>query len=115
MDNRYQNLYNLFKSFRGRYYHLIKFLIDQNAINPEFLERVSKSTKITTNPNTNFKNINEMDVYYKSMVNDLDVMGTGLSIDDFLVELDKKIELAIQVEDYEEAARIRDYIKSKKI
>ncbi len=107
----FNKIKKLFEEFDGRPNHLAKFLIDSKALSDDFIERVSSSTTIMkNNEKPFFKNISEMNNWYKEMVDDLDKLKKKKTKPELIIELNNKISKAIQSENFEEACRIRDYM-----
>lgn len=127
-DKLYENLVLLLKIFRDRPNHLAKYLIDNLAFNENFIEGIIKSEKLNKiDPNKPysyfsdsvkietpyFSSYKEMNDYYNNMmIQDLKYLQDPEKIKE---ELNQKLTLSIQNENYEEAARIRDYMKRNKI
>jgi excinuclease UvrABC helicase subunit UvrB len=122
MKKEYENLLIILKLFQNRPNHLSKFLIDSKAFNKEFLKKIKESDKITeinikgiTDDHLHFNNIKEMKKYYSSLVDDLENIKKDKSINELIEELNLKLKESLDNEDYEEACRIRDYMKINKI
>jgi excinuclease UvrABC helicase subunit UvrB len=103
-----------FKLFENRPNHLVNFLLENDAFNGTFLEKINDSnklSKISENfEDINFLSIDEMNNFYKSLIDDLDNIKRQKTKRDLIIELNKKIQEAINSENYEEAAHIRDYM-----
>ena len=111
-DEFYEKLAFLLKLFEGKPYYLAKYLIDNKALNDDFITNIIKSKKIlNTKHSINFNSIKEMDDYYISLVNDIDNQNK----EETEKKLNYKINKLINLEDYEEAAKLRDYMKRKNI
>ena len=107
-----EKLIFLLKIFNGRPYHLAKYLIDNNAFSDKFINNIIKSKKIlNTNHPVNFNSIKELEDYYISLVNDID----NSNKEETEKKLNIKIKKLIDLEDYEEASKLRDYMKRKNI
>jgi cysteinyl-tRNA synthetase len=115
MSNSNSNLNNLFKLFKNRPNHLTRFLLDANAFNDSFLNKIKNNSKLSdefneSELNNYFNSIEDMKDYYSSFINELDITKKRKSKEQILEELLIKIKEAIDNENYEEAARIRDYM-----
>jgi len=117
-DDTYSKLVKLLNLFKNRPYHLGKYLLDNNALNKDFIKKVLNSDKlneISNNENTiiNFNSIEQMEDFYSSLLdlNNLD----NKTQDQIEEELNLKLNKLIEDEKYEEAANLRDYMKRKKI
>ena len=115
MSNPNSNLNNLFKLFKNRPNYLTRFLLDANAFNDSFLKKIKSNSKLSedfkeSELNNYFNSIEDMKDYYSSFINELDITKKKKSKEQILEELTIKIKEAIDNENYEEAARIRDYM-----
>jgi excinuclease UvrABC helicase subunit UvrB len=100
--------------FINRPNHLAKYLIDSDALNKDFLNKISSVDLPEMNDSkileVYFVDINQMNNFFKNLVNkekypDLDNEG-------LLEELEKELQKSIMEERYEDAIRIRDYLKN---
>ena len=117
MDNQliYNRLLNLIKLFKNRPYHLTKYLIGNQALSSDFI------TKLMSNPSleqpkllpANFENVNQMNQYFNSLLNDVDIENK--SGEDLTKKLNQKLDQLIKDELYEDAIRVRDYMIAKNI
>lgn len=127
-DKIYKNLVIFLKIFRNRPNHLAKYLIDNLALDENFIENISNSEKLNKiDPSEPynyfsdsvkiktpyFSNFEEMNEYYNNMmVQDLNLLSDPDKIKE---EINEKLYECIDNENYEEAARIRDYMKRNNI
>lgn len=127
-DKLYKNLVIFLKIFRNRPNHLAKYLIDNLALDGNFMESISNSEKLNKiDPNEPysyfsdsvkietpyFSNFEEMNEYYNEMmIQDLKLLQDPEKIKE---EINQKLSESIDNEEYEEAARIRDYMRRNKI
>lgn len=127
-EKLYKNLVILLKIFRDRPNHLAKYLIDNLAFNDNFIDSIIQSEKLNKiDPNKPysyfsdsvkietpyFSNYEEMNDYYNNMmIQDLKYLQDPEKLKE---ELNQKLNNAIEDENYEEASRIRDYMKRNKI
>ena len=120
-DQLYLNLVILLKMFKNRPYHLAKYLTDNSAFNQEFIKKILESEKlkeISKDENTDlsisvpthFNDINQMNDFYNSIIDDVNLLSKEKSIDDLTKELNEKLDNYIKGENYEDAVRIRDYM-----
>lgn len=117
----YKNLVTLLKFFKGRPYHLAKYLVDNSALSDSFIEILLKSDKLKeieeslrmggNLPVIQFNNISDMQLYYKS----LQLSSNRENMDEVCNELNEKLDNLIKEEKFEEAAGLRDYMKYNKI
>jgi hypothetical protein len=121
MDS-YKNLLTLLRIFKNRPNHLSKFLLENKALTDDFLKKIENNDKLSNiNPSKigdghfYFSNISEMKSYYTSLVEDLDLMKTKRDRETLKKDLQEMINKALLEEDYEEAARIRDFMISNKL
>lgn len=121
-DDFYQKLVTLLKAFKNRPYHLAKYLIENSALNEEFITNISKSDKIKdiqkdieengmNLPSIQFNDIGKMQEYFNS----LSKISEKEDIKELTKELNQKMNELINEEKYEEAARLRDFMINKKI
>lgn len=122
MGKEYDNLLVILKLFQNRPNHLSKFLIDSKALNPDFINKLKDSEKIKQlkengihNNHLHFDTISEMKDYYSSLIDDLENIKQKKTGKELIEEFNSKLKLAIDKEDYEEASRIRDYMKLNNI
>ena len=118
MSSEYENLLVVLKLFQNRPHHLTKFLIENKALNSEFLSKISDSDKLSDMAKNgikdnylHFNTISEMKKYYSSLVDDLENLKRKKTKEELTEELNQKLKEAIESEKYEEASRIRDYMK----
>jgi F0F1-type ATP synthase alpha subunit len=112
MNDSYENLIKLLSLFKNRPYHLAKYLITNSALKEGFIEKL-KDSKISEleNENVNFLTIEEMENYYQSLIDLKNIEKKSKK--EIELELNKKLDDAILLENYEEASRIRDYMRLK--
>jgi hypothetical protein len=121
-DESYQNLLIVLKLFQNRPHHLSKFLIENKALNPDFLEKITDSDKLSDMAQNgikdnylHFNSISEMKKYYSSLIDDLENLKKKKTKEELEIELNKKLKSAIEREDYDAASRIRDYMRLNSI
>lgn len=116
-DDTYKNLVTLLKLFKNRPYHLAKYLVDNNALDKNFIKLLNtnklKELSSKDDVSMNFDSIEQMENFYSSLI---DVKGLSNKTHEQLEEeLNQKLSKLIEEEKYEEAANLRDYMKRKKI
>jgi cysteinyl-tRNA synthetase len=124
-DELYQKLVILLKLFKNRPYHLAKYLIDNAAFNKNFLNKISNSTKLEELLDNEdelnkflpvyFSNISQMEQFYESLLEEIKDLQKNQSTKDICVNLNSKLDELIKSEKFEEAAKLRDYMKKNSI
>lgn len=121
MKHQYDNFLVILKLFQNRPYHLSKFLIENKAINPEFLKKINVSERLSDmaingiSNTLHFNSISEMEKYYISLIDDLENLKIKKTREELEIELNNKLKISIEMENYEDAARIRDYMRINNI
>ena len=114
MNNSELNLVNLFKLFKNRPHHLTRFLLDQDALKDNFLKKINNNSKLSnldsTDINEYFNSIDDMKDHYSLYINDVEISKRKKTKEELIEELNLKIKESIELENYEEAVRIRDYM-----
>lgn len=114
-DKFYNNLVTLLNLFKNRPYHLAKYLADNSALNSDFIEKIKRSDKlndISKNKDDmfkNFKDIDDLENFYDSLLNE------SSNYKNKEKDLNEKLNELIKLEKYEDAARLRDYMKNNNI
>jgi len=129
-DKIIENLTVILKLFQNKPQYLIKFLLENNVFKEEFLKKVFNSTELNRLRTFNeseeesseedlfsqiphFKNINSMNEYFKNIIdedtseNDIEQIYEKLN-KDLEENLLSQLKVAIEKENYEEAAVLRD-------
>lgn len=111
-ENFHKNLISLLKIFKNRPYHLSKYLIDNNAFDKLFIQKIENSIKLSDINQFDqkyFSSISQMEDFYNSL---LEENKTNLkkSKKELTIELNKRLNVLIQEEKYEEAAALRDFM-----
>lgn len=122
-EQLYKNLIILLKLFKNRPYHLAKYLTDNSAFTSDFLKKIIQSDKLKDmnleEENSNmtivpiyFNDINQMNEFYNSIIDDIKLLSSPneKSFDDIVKDVNLKLNECIKKENYEDAARIRDYM-----
>jgi hypothetical protein len=116
-ENFHKNLISLLKVFKNRPYHLSKYLIDNNAFNKDFIQKIQNSSKlseINEMENKYFSSISQMEDFYSSLLEE-GVVSAKKTKKELTIELNNKLAQLIMDEKYEEAAALRDYMLKKGI
>ncbi len=100
---KYELLANFLKMFQGKRWLLAKFLIDNNAITDSFLKKINLED---TEPITDFENIEKLNLYFNKLISK-ESENHRMSLEVKLIEL-------LEQERYEEAAKLRDWLKKNK-
>ena len=112
----HSNLLILLKLFKDRPNHLANFLLENDALSDFFVKKLNDSDRLIeiseglNEKDIYFNSIDEMNRFYKLLIDDLETIKNRKTKAELIIELNQKIQDAISNEDYEEAARIRDYI-----
>ena len=116
-EDLYRNLVILLKMFKNRPFHLAKYLIENSALKEDFLNKLSFSEKLKEfsqdedlKSKTLFLDINQMNDYYNSLTDDIKKIGVAKTPEEIAEALNQKLESLIDEENYEDAARLRDYM-----
>ncbi len=99
-EDKIESLANLFRLFGGRHSHLAKFLVDNGAVTDAFIRRIDCSNM---EQRSDFSSISELEGYYAS------ALGTEVAVAE--VDLAERLARLIEEEKYEDAARLRDYMR----
>ncbi len=120
-DQLYRNLVILLKMFKNRPYHLAKYLTDNSAFDQKFIKKIldsdklkdiSKEDELDENPNIvpiHFIDISQMNDFYNSIVEEAK-LSKDSSMEELTKDLNIKLDGCIKSENFEDAARIRDYM-----
>lgn len=117
-DVKFKSLLNLLKLFKNRPHHLAKYLIDNNALNEEFISDLLSSgleNDDVISDDLNFKTIDEMEDFYLKLMYYEIHDDEKKSLRKIEQDLNKKLQQLLAEDKYEDAATLRDYMKRKKI
>jgi hypothetical protein len=116
-EDLYKNLVLLLKMFKNRPFHLAKYLIENSALREDFLKKISNSEKLKEFSQDDdlksknlFHDINQMNEYYNSLTDDIKKIGVSKTPEEISTALNLKLESLILEENYEDAAKLRDYM-----
>lgn len=112
-----ENFIKLLKLFRDRPNHLSEYLNDNNSFNKKFKNKIIKSDflnsisleKVDDITNFNFKDFSEMNNFFNDIIK-----KTKKEKENIEIKLNEKLRNLIDKERFEEAAKLRDYMKKKK-
>jgi protein-arginine kinase activator protein McsA len=111
----YKNLSKFLKFFINRPNHLARSLIDNDALNKEFLNKISSLDNSEMDESklisVYFLDINQMNNFFKKLIEKND---SNYSNSNLIEELEKELQNCLFEERYEDAIRIRDYLKNIK-
>jgi len=114
-----KSLVILLKMFKNRPYHLAKYLIENSALNNEFINKITKSDKLKKISDDSdksvavpvyFVNITQMNDFYDSFIDDMNQISKEKSLEEVTKDINQKLDTLIKGEKFEEAARVRDYM-----
>ena len=107
-----KNLVNFLKFFINRPNHLAKYLLDHDALDSKFLNSLQNNKFLTDESKSTidlyFVDINQMNNFFKSLITN---GSKNRDIEDLKGELNKELDNCLKEERYEDAIRIRDYLR----
>ena len=116
-DDLYNNLVTLLKMFKNRPHHLAKYFIENSSLDKDFIRKIAENGKLKNLSNKEedmnpiyFSDINKMNDYYNSFVEDIENILKNKTPNEIELELNEKLDNFILDEKYEDAARLRDYM-----
>ena len=114
MENsqKYKSLVNFLKFFIGRPHHLAKYLLENDTLNDKFLKSLDNNENLLDSKIKDleiyFIDINQMNTFFQSLITK---NSKKVNLQDLKTELNKELDVCIKEERYEDAIRIRDYLK----
>jgi protein-arginine kinase activator protein McsA len=113
---KYNKLVKFLKFFINRPNHLARYLIENDALKKEFISKLSNDDNYEDLENkiksVYFTDLDQMKSFFDKLINS---KNTDLVTEkNLLIELEKELQVSIQQERYEDAIRIRDYLKNIK-
>jgi excinuclease UvrABC helicase subunit UvrB len=109
-----KNLANFLKFFINRPNHLAKYLLDHDALDNKFLSSLQNNKYLTDDSKSTidlyFVDINQMNNFFKSLLENKGANKLN-DIEDLKGELNKELDNCLKEERYEDAIRIRDYLR----
>jgi hypothetical protein len=121
-EQLYKNLIAILKLFKNRPLHLAKYLIENDALDVNFKEKILNNDNLTDLANSDtdgmikavyFVDISHMVDYFNSIT--LNEETEVESKRDISKELNDKLDKFIKQEKYEDAVRVRDYMEKNNI
>lgn len=119
-DELNKSLVVLLKMFKNRPYHLAKYLIDNSALNSEFINKLTNSDKLKKLSDEQFDktpilpvyfvSISQMNEFYDSFIDDINQISKEKSLEELTKDINQKLDNLIKSEKFEEASRVRDYM-----
>ena len=120
-EQLYRNLIVLFKLFGGRPLHLAKYLIENDALDKQFIDKITNNDKLSEMNESEsealtkaiyFLDISHMKDYFNSMIDESSKIESKR---DMTKELNEKLDKFIKEEKFEDAIRVRDYMSKNNI
>jgi hypothetical protein len=112
-NDNLNKLSKLFSFFNNRPNHLAKYLIESNAFNKEFLNKVTNVNIPEINDekmiDIYFVDFNQMNNFFSNLLNK--EKYPDLNPEKIEKDLQRELEKCIREERYEDAIRIRDFLK----
>lgn len=116
-----RNLSLLLKLFNNRPNHLAKYLINHDSFTKEFENLVinsdklnNTSTLISNFDSMNFSNYDEMNSYFDKLIRE-DINNQLVPDPELAKELNDQLFTLLNLEKYEDAVKLRDYMLKKNI
>ena len=113
--SNYKNLSKFLKFFINRPNHLARYLIDNDALSNDFLKKLNsfEDTELDENNliSVYFLDIDQMNNFFKNLIENKKISSVEKN-ENLYKELEKELENCIIEERYEDAIRIRDYLKN---
>lgn len=120
-DKLYNNLVILLKLFKNKPYQLAKYMLENDAFKEIFLEKIINSKKINeindkikghdvVEEKLHFNNVTEMKKYQQELLQPIIFKDKEHNFENLQKKLNFQLLEALSKEDYEGAARIRDYM-----
>ena len=95
-----KSLVVLLKMFKNRPYHLAKYLIENSALNNEFINKLTKSDKLkkisddsdkSVSVPVYFVNITQMNDFYNSFVDDMNQISKDKNLEELTKDINQKL------------------------
>ena len=98
--------------FRNKPHLLTKYLLENNAMDSKFMDKLIGNLPLMMESNEpHFLTINDMNDYYNRFAEYNPEISGEKSVEEIEKELNRRLNDAIENERYEEASKIRDYMK----
>ncbi len=107
-------IYNFINMFDDKKHLMIKYMLDNNIFSDSFLKIISNNhsfNNIIELPI--FNNIEDIYPFYNTILDDFD--NSGDTMEDIIINLNEKLDDYINKDMFEEAIRLRDYMKRNNI
>jgi excinuclease UvrABC helicase subunit UvrB len=115
-EEEIRTLSKFLKFFINRPNHLARYLVENDALNNDFQQKLKNFEKKNVDESKlvslYFLNIDQMTDFFKKLITKTET-NTYLS-EDVIKELENELQICIEEERYEDAIRIRDYLKKIK-
>ena len=110
-DNLRLKLINLLSYFKNKPNTLAKFLIDNNAFNKTFINKISKSNLHELMKLEYISDITKMEDFYNSLLDN----KQNKTSEEIIIDINNNLDEMIKNERFEDAAILRDYMIKKSI
>jgi len=121
-ERLYKNLVTILKMFKNRPYHLAKYLIENKALDEEFLKKILENDKLSELGDDEsksivkaiyFVDISHMKDFFNAFSSD--IVFREKTDTDIVKDLNQRLDECLKEERYEDAIRIRDYMSKNGI
>tara|TARA_R110000772_G_scaffold43995_7_gene101280 strand:- start:2159 stop:2536 length:378 start_codon:yes stop_codon:yes gene_type:complete len=113
------NLVLLLKLFNNRPNHLAKYLIDNDSLTKDFEDLVTNSDNLNNTLSSgnqlDFSSYDEMHIYFNKLIGDNSVENQSEPDPELSKELNLQLFNLLNIEKYEDAVKLRDYMMKKNI
>lgn len=107
-------LFNFFDMFGDKKHLMIKYMLDNNIFSDSFIESILSNSNFNNSVDVpNFNRIEDIFPFYNTLLDDFD--NSGDTPEDILYNLNNKLDEYILKDMFEEAIRLRDYMKKNNI
>lgn len=107
-------LFNFFNMFGDKKHLMIKYMLDNNIFSEVFIESILNNSNFNDSVDVpNFNRIEDIFPFYNTLLDDFD--NSGDTPEDISYNLNNKLDEYISNDMFEEAIRLRDYMKKNNI
>ena len=107
-------LFNFFNMFGDKKHLMIKYMLDNNIFSEVFIESILNNSNFNDSVDVpNFNRIEDIFPFYNTLLDDFD--NSGDTPEDISHNLNNKLDEYISKDMFEEAIRLRDYMKKNNI
>ncbi len=107
-------LFNFFNMFGDKKHLMIKYMLDNNIFSEVFIESILNNSNFNDSVDVpNFNRIEDIFPFYNTLLDDFD--NSGDTPEDISYNLNNKLDEYISKDMFEEAIRLRDYMKKNNI